>query len=363
MIGEPPASSITPIRAREFPVGRTGAHFPRQFAGRVAMTRPSPELLAVSRRRYAALESRNLGALRDFLSADAALRFIGTGEDEFWSGQAVRDGVGDFFRAMPDHEVWEELAGEAFENGATGWSSFVHRIHFRGFDEAFAARSVLIFVLEGAAWKIVNRHASVPIPNVELVGSAQLAIQQLVDAAREDGPALTQTEGLASVLFTDIEGSTALAEALGDQRWSVVVDRHFQAVTAIVDRRAGQFVKSLGDGTLSIFPSARDALLAAAEMQAEVTSAAEEPRLGLRVGIHTGAVVRSRGDFFGTVVNRAARITTAAGAGEVLVSDATRAMVGGAAAFRFAETDLVALKGLEGRHILHRLDWRALVRG
>jgi class 3 adenylate cyclase len=325
----------------------------------VAMTRPSPELLSVSRRWYETIRTKNTDALRDYLSSIDELRFIGTGEDEFWSGRAVRDGIGDFFSAMPTPVIWEELEGEAFENGETGWSSFVHKIQFSGFPNAAIHRTVLIFVLEGAAWKIINRHASVPTPNIEIVGTDQLEIQQLVDAAREEGPEFAQTEGLASVLFTDVEGSTALAEALGDQRWSALIDDHFQVVADIVKEHRGQFVKSLGDGTLSSFPSANEALMAALEMQVAVALATEEPRLGLRIGIHTGDVVRSRGDFFGSVVNKAARITAAAAAGEILVSDTTRAMIGATRAFRFGDRAAVQLKGLEGQHALHRLEWES----
>ncbi len=322
------------------------------------MIRSSPELLAVSRRWYEILKTKkNTDELRDFLSTTDELRFIGTGEGEFWNGRAVRDGVSGFFAAIPAPVVFEELEAEAFENGQTGWSSFVHKIQFVGFADAVIYRTVLIFILEGAAWKIVNRHASVPTPNIELVGREQLAIQKLVDAAREEGPELTQTEGLASVLFTDVEGSTALAEALGDQRWSVIIDTHFQTLADIIRKHHGQFVKSLGDGTLSIFPSVNEALLAAVEMQTAVKSASEEPLLGLRIGIHTGDVVQSRGDFFGTVVNKASRITTAGIAGEILVSDTTRAMVGAKSTFRFADTDPRHLKGLEGQHILYRLAW------
>ncbi|NOD90493.1 guanylate cyclase, partial [Ruegeria sp. HKCCD4318] len=210
------------------------------------MIRSSPELLAVSRRWYEILRTKkNTDELQDFLSQADELRFVGTGEGEFWSGQAVRDGVSGFFAEIPAPVVFEEVEAEAFENGETGWSSFVHKIQFVGFDEAVFYRTVLIFVLEGAAWKIINRHASVPTPNIELVGKEQLAIQKLVDAAREDGPELIQTEGLASVLFTDVEGSTTLAEALGDQRWSVLIENHFQVLAAIIEKYHGQFVKSL----------------------------------------------------------------------------------------------------------------------
>ncbi|WP_282121534.1 adenylate/guanylate cyclase domain-containing protein [Ruegeria atlantica] len=323
------------------------------------MIRSSPELLAVSRRWYEILRTKkNTDELQDFLSKADELRFVGTGEGEFWSGQAVRDGVSGFFAEIPAPVVFEEVEAEAFENGETGWSSFVHKIQFVGFDEPVFYRTVLIFVLEGAAWKIINRHASVPTPNIELVGKEQLAIQKLVDAAREDGPELIQTEGLASVLFTDVEGSTTLAEALGDQHWSMLIENHFQVLAAIIEKYHGQFVKSLGDGTLSVFPSAKEALTAAIKIQGAIASASVEPSFGVRIGIHTGDVVQSRGDFFGTVVNKASRITTVGAAGEILVSDATRAMVGGRTDFSFSEIEPRLLKGLRGHHVLYRLEWQ-----
>lgn len=320
------------------------------------MIQPSPELLAVSKRWYETIRSKDTAALEGYLSASDELRFIGTGEGEFWTGRAVRDGIGDFFKEMPEPDEWEILESEAFENGETGWSSFIHRVVFPRFGE-FIVRTVLIFVLERAAWKIVNRHASVPFPNMDFVGGEQLAIQKLIEAAREDGPELVQTQGLASVLFTDLEDSTTLAATLGDKRWSVLISDHFRVVEEIVRAHEGQFVKSLGDGTLACFPSASLALFAAVEMQQAVASTDVEPRLGLRIGIHTGDVVQARGDFFGTVVNTAARITTAAAAAEILVSDATRVMVAGRPDFRISGTLSADLKGLEGEHKIHRLDW------
>lgn len=321
------------------------------------MTHKSPEILAVSLRWFEAIKTRRTQALKDYLSNSSDLRFIGTGEDEFWKGQVVRDGVGDFIGEMPEPDIWEVLEEEAHENGETGWSSFVHKVGFPGHGDPFVVRTVLIFVLEGASWKIINRHASLPFPNVDFVGSEQLAIQSLVNAALEDGPELVQTEGLASVLFTDVEGSTALAAAIGDKRWSNFINRHFQNIESIVHSHRGQFVKSLGDGTMSSFPSANEALLAAIKIQGTVTSTDVEPRLGLRVGIHTGDIVLERGDFFGTVVNKAARITASANAGEILVSDVTRAMVGGKKDFSFEAAISVPLKGLPGDHTIHRLEW------
>lgn len=321
------------------------------------MIRPSPELLAVSRRLHQAILAGKTDILAGFFSLAEEMRFIGTAENEYWNGSVVSDGIADFFSEVPDIYAAEEIEAEAFENGETGWSSFVHRIHFAGLPEASIQRTTLVFVLDGAGWKIIQRHGSAPISNTVHMGTEQTAIQRLVDATRDEGLTLEQTEGLASVLFTDLEGSTELAAALGDRRWSVLINEHFGAMEGIVTAHHGQFVKSLGDGTLSSFPSAQQALRAAIQMQKAILSAKTEPRFGLRIGIHTGDVVQAGGDFFGAVVNKAARITSAASAGKIMVSDATRAMVGNTSDFNFKDTISASFKGFEGQHLIHRLEW------
>jgi adenylate cyclase len=245
-----------------------------------AMIRQSPELLAVSRRWHDAIKSGKTDKLKDFLSSSEDMRFIGTAENEYWNGPVVGEGIADFFGEIPELNAMEEISAEAFENGETGWSSFMHRVRFAGLSEARILRTTLVFVLEGAGWKIVQRHGSAPTPNIIHLGKEQTAIQRLVDAAREDGPALNQTEGLASVLFTDLEGSTMLAAILGDRRWSAMMNDHFRALEEIVKVHHGQFVKSLGDGTMASFPAAQHALEAAMNMQETVSATTEEPSLG-----------------------------------------------------------------------------------
>lgn len=323
------------------------------------MIQPSPELIAVSRRLHQAILTGNTEILPEFFSSDENLRFIGTAENEYWNGSVVSRGLSDFFKEVPEIYAAEEVEAEAFENGETGWSSFVYRIHFAGLPKPSIQRTTLIFVLDGAAWKIIQRHGSAPIPNSVHMGIEQTAIQRLVDAARDESLALDQTEGLASVVFTDLEGSTGLAAALGDRRWSILINDHFQVLAKIVEQHGGQFVKSLGDGTLSSFSSAKQALNAAVQMQRTVLASVQEPHLGLRVGIHTGDVVQAKGDFFGSVVNKAARITAAANAGQIMVSEATRAMVGVSPDFTFSDSFSVTFKGLEGQQVVHPLDWSA----
>ena len=210
------------------------------------MIQPSPELIAVSRRLHQAILTGNTEILPEFFSSDENLRFIGTAENEYWNGSVVSRGLSDFFKEVPEIYAAEEVEAEAFENGETGWSSFVYRIHFAGLPKPSIQRTTLILVLDGAAWKIIQRHGSAPIPNSVHMGIEQTAIQRLVDAARDESLALDQTEGLASVVFTDLEGSTGLAAALGDRRWSILINDHFQVLAEIVEQHGGQFVKSLG---------------------------------------------------------------------------------------------------------------------
>ena len=319
---------------------------------------PSPELLAVARRWFDAIHNDRANQLRNMMSESAYLRFVGTGEGELWSGSAVREGIAGFFGVLPDTLRREETFGEAFENGETGWACFTHELVFSHQpDTVFLARSTLVFALEDGTWKIVQRHGSLPTPNIEFVGTEQTAIADLVAAAKNDF-SLKQTEGLASVMFTDIAGSTKLAAALGDRAWSAIVAAHLKQVRQIITEHGGQFVKSLGDGTMSSFASARQALLAACAIQQATARQTTDPPLDLRIGLNTGDVVQSEDDFFGSVVNLAARITASADPATIIVSDVTRAMAGTASGFTFSPLPPRSFAGFEGAHNIHRLEWQ-----
>lgn len=319
------------------------------------MTRPSTELLAVSRRWIEAIRHKRKNELRNILSGHDHLRFVGSGEGELWAGDAVREGIGDFFGVIPQLSKHDETFAEAFENGETGWACLTHDIAFADQpDRTFHVRTTLIFALEDGVWKIVHRHGSVPIPNIEFTGIEQNAIADLVAAARK-GFSLDQREGFASIMFTDIVNSSRLASMMGDRLWSSEVARHFAALRKIIQDADGEFVKSLGDGTMSSFPQPAKALQAARAIL-QATEQSDGPAIALRIGIHTGKVVQTKDDFFGTVVNKAARIAALAAPGEIQVSDATRKMVSETRDYRFAYTTSVQLQGLEGEHLIHRLD-------
>ena len=159
--------------------------------------------------------------------------------------------------------------------------------------------------------------------------------------------------GTVTLLFTDVTGSTELAERLGDLQYDELLRGHKAALHAAVAANGGRVVKDLGDGLMVVFGSARAAALAAASMQAAVVRG----ELGLRVGVHTGEAMETGGDLHGRAVNTAARICAAAGDGEVLLSALTHALVDTAGDLSFDPPRGEWLKGIEGETQVHPLRW------
>ena len=160
---------------------------------------------------------------------------------------------------------------------------------------------------------------------------------------RSAGP-LRQTERvLATVLFTDIVGSTEAAERAGDSRWRETLERHHALVRRELELWKGREVKTTGDGFLATFDSPGMAVQAARAIRDGVR------RLGLevRVGLHTGECEFVGADVAGIAVHIASRVQALAGPGEVLVSGTVRDLVTGSG-LRFADRGRHELKGIEG---------------
>ena len=123
-------------------------------------------------------------------------------------------------------------------------------------------------------------------------------------------------------LFTDIEGSTALWEQDG-ARMSQALAAHDAIVRNAVEARRGTVVKMIGDGVHAVFDDAVDALAATVDMQQVFAdpTATSGVALHVRCGLHAGVVERRDNDYFGSSVNRAARIMSAAHGGQVLLSE------------------------------------------
>jgi class 3 adenylate cyclase len=148
---------------------------------------------------------------------------------------------------------------------------------------------------------------------------------------------------LATVLFTDICGSTERAAELGDRRWRELLQRHDEVVRSHVERHRGRAVKSTGDGVLATFDGPARAIQAS---QAIVDSV-RQLGIEIRAGLHTGECEVIGDDVGGLAVHIGARVMSEAGAGEVMVSSTVKDLVVGAG-IEFADRGEHDLKGVPG---------------
>jgi class 3 adenylate cyclase len=148
---------------------------------------------------------------------------------------------------------------------------------------------------------------------------------------------------LATVVFTDISGSTERAAALGDHAWKSLLDRHDDVLRAVLARHGGIEVATTGDGMLASFDSPARAVRCASEM----IEATQGIGLEIRAGVHTGEVERRGQELAGIAVHIGARVAALAGAGEVLVSGTVPPLVVGSG-LDFADHGEHQLKGVPG---------------
>jgi pimeloyl-ACP methyl ester carboxylesterase len=151
---------------------------------------------------------------------------------------------------------------------------------------------------------------------------------------------------LATVLFTDIVGSTSMAAELGDRRWRELLERHEVVVRAQLERFRGLALKSLGDGFLASFDGPARAIRCARA----IVEAMAPLGIEIRAGLHTGECEVMNGDMGGIAVHTGARVSAKAGASEVLVSSTVKDLVAGSG-IEFTDRGSHMLKGLPG-------DWR-----
>jgi class 3 adenylate cyclase len=151
------------------------------------------------------------------------------------------------------------------------------------------------------------------------------------------------TRVLATVLFTDIVGSTERAAELGDRRWRALLDTHDELAGRLVERWGGRLVKSTGDGVLATFDGPGRAIGCAVALRDELADIG----LQIRVGLHIGEVELRGDDVGGIAVHLAARILDTAGPGEIVVSRTVRDLVAGSEVV-LQDRGSRRLKGVEG---------------
>jgi class 3 adenylate cyclase len=146
---------------------------------------------------------------------------------------------------------------------------------------------------------------------------------------------------LATVLFTDIVGSTRLAAEFGDRRWRDLLDSHDTLARQAVERFRGCVIKTTGDGLLATFDGPARAIRSACAIRDDLK------KLGVaaRAGLHTGEIEARGEDIGGMAVHVAQRVSTMAGSGEVVVSSTVKDLVAGAG-IAFADRGQHRLKGV-----------------
>jgi class 3 adenylate cyclase len=155
---------------------------------------------------------------------------------------------------------------------------------------------------------------------------------------------------LATVMFTDIVGSTNMAVELGDEPWKRLLTRHHSAVRALLGRYRGREVNTTGDGFLSTFDGPARAIRCATE----ICDLTERIGVKVRAGVHTGEVETIGEDISGIAVHVGARVAAKAGPSEVVVSQTVKDLVAGAG-LNFEDLGEHDLKGVPDRWRLYRV--------
>jgi class 3 adenylate cyclase len=204
-----------------------------------------------------------------------------------------------------------------------------------------------------------GRYLANHIPRAELVElpgadgalmweTPELALDQIEQFLVGVRPIAKPSRVLATVLFTDIVGSTAQASRLGDRRWRELLEVHHELASRLVGEFNGQLVTTTGDGILALFDGPARGIRCAAAFRDELRGIG----LHIRAGLHIGEVEQVGGDVRGIAVHIAARVMATAQPDEIRTSRTVRDLIAGSD-IALVERGTHALKGIEGRWQLY----------
>jgi class 3 adenylate cyclase/tetratricopeptide (TPR) repeat protein len=168
-------------------------------------------------------------------------------------------------------------------------------------------------------------------------------------------------EGTVTVLFTDVEGSTDLTTRRGDEAAQAILRAQRELVRQQVEQHCGHEVKSLGDGFMVAFASARKAVACAVGIQRALEQHNRQhpdQQVQVRIGLNTGEAIQEEADLFGEAVNAAARIAAKAKGGQILVSETVRGVMGRAKDVELVDRGRFRLKGFPERWRLFEVVWQ-----
>ena len=166
----------------------------------------------------------------------------------------------------------------------------------------------------------------------------------------------------ATILLSDIIGITPYFESHGDIAGRKKIQKHNELLFPVIQRHHGTVIKTIGDAIMAHFESPDDGVEAAMEMQqvleaANRNQAKQDDQIWIRVGLHSGRTIFEKQDAFGDAVNVASRISSKAGAGEILISSSTRDMLTRMSDFtRFHSK--TSLKGKTEEYSLYLVTWK-----
>lgn len=197
-------------------------------------------------------------------------------------------------------------------------------------------------------------HSGQPLIHPEALRSLLTSFEAPAAVAEE----VEDDQTTLTIAFSDIVNSSQIIQALGDEAADHVFGEHDTLVRGELASHGGMEVQHLGDGFMVAFNSARQAVRWAIAVQQtlanHIQSHPEHP-VEVRIGMHTGEVLSRREGYFGEAVWLAARIAARAGAGQILVSDLTKRIVGSSCPC--SDQGEFDLKGIPGMHRLFEVSW------
>ena len=322
---------------------------------------PAPELAEFVERILRNWTSNRVEDAVDAISRHEGTVVIGFDAREWWEGFET---VSALLRVQAQ-EVVGALIPEftvdppvAWKEGTVGWVSTRSHLVVEGL-KPIDTRWTLVLHEEGAFWRVVQWHLSIGVSNEEATGATlTTSLDDLLILVQDEAPPASSVaeNGSVTIVFTDIEGSTALMESLGEPRWLEMLAWHDAVVTRQTQTFGGSVVKGQGDGFMLAFPAAGSAVACAVAIERALSAGWNGVQVPVRIGMHSGNARSEGGDFFGRTVVVAARIASAAAPGEILVSQSVQESLGGA--FNLDGQRSLDLKGLSGDHSAFAVRWQ-----
>ena len=234
---------------------------------------------------------------------------------------------------------------------------------FLGTNESAVTELIREGRLDRVLLATLSRRGAVVTPGLKnsvrtLVRKMEPEATSLADAATPLQP--LESESTATIMFTDIVGSTDMMGRLGDREGRRVFSLHDRVIRQQAATHQGLEVKSTGDGFMLAFRSARRGVACAVGVQRamlEYNALNGRDPILVRIGLSVGEPINESEDLFGMAVNEAARIMSVAQGGQILVSQLIHALASSSMDFVFRSLGEIALNGIDGPHRLYEVLW------